>query len=362
MFDWRQLKRWDISEDKLPAGSVVRFREVSVWDRYRRHIIGITFFCFLEALLIVVLLIQRVRRSRAEQEISRSEAKFEAIFKNMPMPMLLLDQDRHVLEVNRAAREIVTLSTMGTKGIGFGNAFRCIYSLDDPGGCGFGPACHGCTVRRIVTDTFQTGRSYYQAEAKLTSLNIPQPQDNYLLVSTVLLDFARDCNVLLCLEDITKQRHAELETQNLRNELTHIARQTTLGELTASFAHEIKQPLTAILSNAQAAQRFLSGKPPDIKELQEILQDIVKDDKRASGIIQRLRTLAKKDKPVFASLDLNKTVGEVVSLVNTDLSFRRFQMATRLSDGLPLVRAGRDSTAAGGPQPYYERGRIHDGC
>ncbi len=338
MFDWRQLKRWGIREKKLPPGSIVRFKEFSFWEQYKWYILGLTTFCFVEFLLIVGLWIQRRRRSQAEQEVRESEAKFAAIFQNTPVPMFLLDENRRVREVNRAAQEAVALSTSEIKGLGIGNAFRCIHSLDNPNGCGFGTSCEDCSVRRIIYNTFQTGRSHHQVEVKLTSGDGPERYDNYILVSTTLPDFAQGRQVLLHIEDITERRYAELEAHRHRDELALMSRRATLGELTASIAHELKQPLTAILSNSQAALRFLSGDAPDLNEVHDILQDIVRDDKRAGEVLQRLHVPLRKSEPVFRPLDLNEIILEVIALLKHEMDLKGAPLAMALAEGLPPVR------------------------
>ena len=93
------------------------------------------------------------------------------------------------------------------------------------------------------------------------------------------------------------RKRSELEAQGLRNDLAHAGRVATVGELTASLAHELNQPLTAILSNAQAGQRVLDSVPVDLVEVGEILKDIVEDDKRAGEVIRRLRQLLAKGTP-----------------------------------------------------------------
>ena len=133
----------------------------------------------------------------------------------------------------------------------------------------------------------------------------------------------------------------ELEAQRLRRDLTHVGRVVTMGELTASMAHELNQPLTAILSNAQAAQRLLSGGHADEVELKEILSDIVEDDKRAGEIIRRLRSLLKKDEIQRAPLDVNEVIEEVARLVQSDALIRNVPIAVELSEGLPSVSADR---------------------
>jgi signal transduction histidine kinase/ABC-type uncharacterized transport system substrate-binding protein len=338
LFDWRQFKRFKIREERLPPGSIVRFKEFSIWEQYKWYILGLTIFCLVEFLLLVGLLIQRRRRSRAEQKMAESEAKFAAIYQNTPVPMFLLDESRRVRETNRAAQEAVTLLAPEIKGLGFGNAFRCIHSLDNPNGCGFGPSCEDCPVRRIILNTFQTGRSHHQVEVKLTSGAGLERNDNYFLLSTTLPDISQDRLVLLHIEDITNRRYAELEAQRHRDELAVMSRRATLGELIASIAHELKQPLAAILSNTQAALRFLSKDAPDLNEVHDILQDIVRDDKRASGVLQRLHVPLRKSEPVFRTLDLNEIILEVIALLKNEMDLKGVSLVMALAEGLPPVR------------------------
>jgi len=120
-------------------------------------------------------------------------------------------------------------------------------------------------------------------------------------------------------QDITEHRQAEEASRQLQEELKHVARVTTMGELTAALAHELNQPLMAIMSNAQAAQRFLARKNPDLDEIKEILSDIIKDDKRASEVIGKLRALLKKSDLDFKILNINDVIRDVISLVHSDM-------------------------------------------
>jgi signal transduction histidine kinase len=137
------------------------------------------------------------------------------------------------------------------------------------------------------------------------------------------------------------RKQGELEAQRLRQDLAHIGRVSAMGELAASLAHELNQPLTAILSNAQAAQRFLAAEVVDLEQMREILSDIVADDKRAGDVIRRLRVLFKKTDPEQASLNLNGVVGEVARLVRNDAVLRNVAMSLELAPGLPRVRGDR---------------------
>jgi C4-dicarboxylate-specific signal transduction histidine kinase len=141
--------------------------------------------------------------------------------------------------------------------------------------------------------------------------------------------------------DITERKQAELEIQQQRQLLTHLTRVATLGELSGALAHELSQPLTSILSNAQAAQRFLAREPADLAEVRDILNDIVDDDRRAGAVIRRWRTLLRKGETQLHPLDLNDVANEVLRLANTELIAHGVTVTTRLTQGLPPVRGDR---------------------
>jgi two-component system, LuxR family, sensor kinase FixL len=118
--------------------------------------------------------------------------------------------------------------------------------------------------------------------------------------------------------DITQEKEIALTVQRQRDELAHIARINTIGELAASLAHELNQPLTAILSNAQAAQRFLAADPTNLGEVRAILRDIVDDDNRAGEVIRRVRDLVRKGNFEIVPLDLETILRDVVLLIHSD--------------------------------------------
>jgi signal transduction histidine kinase len=137
------------------------------------------------------------------------------------------------------------------------------------------------------------------------------------------------------------RKQGELETQRLRQELTQIGRVSAMGELTASLAHELNQPLAAILHNAETAQGLLAADIVDLEALRDILSDIVADDQRAAAVIQRLRILIKKGDLEFAPLDVNEIVGEVAWLVKSDVLIRNVSMSLELAPDLPGVLGDR---------------------
>lgn len=138
--------------------------------------------------------------------------------------------------------------------------------------------------------------------------------------------------------DITLMRQRDLELKEQREELLHVTRVGKLAEFVSSLAHEISQPLTAILSYAQAAQRLLADREP---QMQEILQYIVNDNHRASEVIRRLRSLLKKSEPEFVPLDMNLLINETIALITTDVTVRNKVIKTELHPELPLIRGDR---------------------
>ena len=137
------------------------------------------------------------------------------------------------------------------------------------------------------------------------------------------------------------RKQGELEAQRLRQDLAHIGRVSAMGELTASLAHELSQPLTAILNNAEALQCLLAEGAVNLELVREALEDIVADDKRAGDVIRRLRVLLKKGDLEFAWLDANEVVSEVAWLVRSDAVGRNVGMRLELAPDLPNVRGDR---------------------
>jgi len=142
-------------------------------------------------------------------------------------------------------------------------------------------------------------------------------------------------------KQIRSEKQIQIRTKKIdeqREELLHVTRVGKLAEFVSSLAHEISQPLTAILSYAQAAQRMLAGRDP---KLREILQYIINDDQRAAEVIQRLRTLLKKSAPEMRPLDINALIDETIVIIATDATVRNVVLEIKPENDLPLIRGDR---------------------
>jgi PAS domain S-box-containing protein len=146
--------------------------------------------------------------------------------------------------------------------------------------------------------------------------------------------------ILVVARDLTENKRAQDEVARSRLELARISRLTMLGEITGSLAHELNQPLTAILSNARAAQVLLGSHPLD-GELNEILQEIAEASLRAGDVIRRVRTWIARDQLQPQQLDANDIVTDVERLLRSELIIRQVRLSLSLQPGLPLVSADR---------------------
>ncbi|HEX5399079.1 MAG TPA: ATP-binding protein [Verrucomicrobiae bacterium] len=141
--------------------------------------------------------------------------------------------------------------------------------------------------------------------------------------------------------DITERRRSELELQQLRGQLAHAGRVSVMGQLAAAMAHELNQPLGAILSNAEAAELFLDKTPPAFDELRAILDDIRKDDERAGEVIRRMRALMRRQEMEHQDLSINPLVEDVFRLIGADAALRRVTVILSLSPEMPPVNGDR---------------------
>src|SRR5580765_7498615 len=139
--------------------------------------------------------------------------------------------------------------------------------------------------------------------------------------------------------DVSAQKQSDLQLQIQREEMSHLNRVALMGEITASVAHELNQPLTAIANNASAARRFLERGNLDPVLLQQLLQDMVADSQRAGEVIRGIRSLVRKEPSVHTLLDLNSVITDTVRLVSSDVLNRESVVTTELDPHLPQVNA-----------------------
>jgi len=161
-----------------------------------------------------------------------------------------------------------------------------------------------------------------------------------VLVADTVEMAGEPCYIII-IRNVTDRKRAESMVQEQQRELAHLSKVAALGELSGALAHELNQPLAAILANARAAQRMLLANQPDMAEIRDILEDIALDDKRAGDVISRLRSLLKKGDLQARPVNLGEIVGEVLDLLHSDLIQRRVSVSTQLGPALPPILGDR---------------------
>jgi PAS domain S-box-containing protein len=157
------------------------------------------------------------------------------------------------------------------------------------------------------------------------------------VVARIATDEPGDLQFVGAVMDVTSAKQAQEQLHQAQAELAYITRMTTLGELAASIAHEVNQPLTAIVTSGDAGLRFLGRDPPRLDEVRDALIRMIGDGKRASGIIQRIRALTKRTETQSAPVDLNSVISESVALVQREVSSHRVALHIQLTPRLPSV-------------------------
>ena len=147
--------------------------------------------------------------------------------------------------------------------------------------------------------------------------------------------------VLISVTDISERKRMERDAAIQRDELAHLSRVALLAELSGSLAHELNQPLTSILSNAQAAIRFMAREPSDPLEVRQCLDNIIHSDKLAGEVIRRLRTLLRKEPADFQAIDVNDVIRDVLRIVHSDLLNKSVDVRLKLHDALPPTDGDR---------------------
>jgi two-component system sensor kinase FixL len=255
-------------------------------------------------------------------ERKQGEERFQVAVEASPTAMMMIDAGGHITLVNRQA-EIV-----------FG------YERGELLGLG---------VEHLVPMASAAGhrlvRERYQAAPSARMLGPGQElhamrRDGSEFPVEIMVTPIRVGEELLTLAsvtDVTERKRMEHESAVHRDELAHLSRVALLSELSGSLAHELNQPLTAILSNAQAALRFMAQSPPNLDEVKKILSLIVDSDKRAGEVIRRLGAMLRKEPANHQLLDLDEVIRDVLRIVRSDLLNRNTRTALDLDGHLPTV-------------------------
>ena len=373
MFDERQLRRWGLSSSRLPPDSIVRYREASLWALYGWNVVGAGALVVALALLSTGLLIERSGRRRAELSLGE-RLRFETLLAELAATFSRASGTEVDREIERALRRIADFLTVDWSSLReYSEDSQTARVTHGWMADGVDPLPVELGVSEVPWSASQLQRGEMIRFTRLEELperEAAVDRDTYrrlgiksqvaipLTVEGVVIGALTFSNVqaervwqdeflhrLPLLGEVfantLSRRRSEMEGQRLQQDLAHVGRVSTVGELTASLAHELNQPLTAILANAQAARRMLESDQADLTELRAIVGDIVDDDERASEVIRRLRGFLTKGTLERSSVDVGVLVGQVARLVAGDAILRNAEIQLELAPDVPPVYGDR---------------------
>lgn len=270
----------------------------------------------------VVLWRRRVERRRAERRLRASEAKYRDLYENAPdLCCSVLAATGRIIECNQ---ELIA---------------KTGYAREELIGRPVLELCHPDCVDAARQAFEHVGPNEHVRDLEVR-LRCKDGTTLWASVNVSAVQDERGTILHAIWRDITERKRAEEELRQKQRELTHVARLVTLGEMAASLAHELNQPLAAIVSNAQASQRMLDDGRTPLDEVREALGDIVHDSKRASEVIQRLRALLRKSDGELTPFDLNEAIEEIVRLLRAGV-LREAAIQLELRPDLPPVLGDR---------------------
>ncbi|MGB8437669.1 MAG: PAS domain S-box protein, partial [Burkholderiales bacterium] len=265
---------------------------------------------------------------QAEEELRASEVRFRTFVDHALDAFFLMDEDLKVVDVNRQACE--ALGRRREELIGM-HPRDFDARLDAPSIARL--AERASAGETITFETLHRRKDETLFPVEIRSGTFRQGGKLYYLA------LARDITERKLAEEAL--RHKDNALQMARTELARVSRLTTLGELTTSIAHEVSQPLGAMIANAAAGARWLAAEPPDMAEARSALDNIAADGRRAREVIARVRALAKRQAPRMELLDINRKILEVFALTEHELRSHDIVLQTQLGEALPRVAGDR---------------------
>lgn len=321
LVNWRAVKKWRIKENLIPAGAQVRFRPATLWQERRGTIMGIFALLALQSTLITGLLINRAKRERVETALAESIERMNLAAEAANVSMWVWDVSGDDLWMTEQGHALFGLNQDET--IDYATVFNQVHPEDRE-------------LRETAIKQALETQGHYEMEYRI------QASDGAVRwVSArgrcVGPPSGRGQKLLGVSMDVTSRKKSELEAAQQRVELGHLSRVALVGEMATSLAHELNQPLTAIVTNASAAQRFVARDDVDPTELREILSDIAADGLRAGDVIRGIKGMVRKVPGERQTIDVENMISEVLHLVRADALAHNCKLVTTFEPDLPPI-------------------------
>jgi signal transduction histidine kinase len=279
--------------------------------------------------LVAEVLASVLARKRTEDALRRSELMKSAILESLTSGVVVVGPGGEVLAYNDGWRRLADQAGCGDAAMN-GNLLEGCASAADGG------SRLAAEIAAGVSHVLSGSQPQFVFEHRVDNDSRPQ----WWSLLAVPLNSPK-AGAVITLTDITDLRRAEHEAQRTHLQLAHVSRVSMMGEMTASLAHQLNQPLAAIMTNAQAARRILDAPEPDFGEVRDILRDIVNDDRRASDVIKRLRDLLRKGQVEMTTINLTAVIRDVADLVSSETIIRNVTLVLQFDREPVFVRGDR---------------------
>lgn len=281
-----------------------------------------------EVIGITAIIEDITERRQAEHAVQQSQQLLESVLATLPVGVIVTNKEGDIILSNAASRAIWSqLIISGRERREKTRAFWHETGKQiEPAEWTSMRALNGQTILNDLVDIEIFNRERKTIRNSAAPIRNPDGQ----IAGAVIVN-----------EDVTEAEKSEEKLRQAQAELAHVARVTMMGELTASIAHEVNQPLAAVVTNANAAFRWLDAKPPNLEEAREAVQRIARDGTRASEVILRIRAILKKSEPSRTPVNLNELIEETLILTQPELKQKKISLQVELSPHLPPVQADR---------------------
>jgi len=324
--DWRQARRWGITEDQLPDDAIVRFKTPTFWETYGQVALIALAVMLLQTGLILALLYERRLQRRTAEALEASERRMVLAARTARLSNWIWNVASDTT-ANGAAMSAPSVPhaplSKEPAAVDFDQVLEIAHPADRD------------ALKRAVRNAVDND------EELNIEYRVVQPNQVRWFAARGRLEQGSPARLRGVAIDITQRKTAELQAEQDRTALGHMTRVSLLGQLSASIAHQLNQPLAAILSNAEAAQKMLRRDDLDLDELRAICNDIIAEDNRASQVIRRLGALYKLGERELRPVDVNELIRETLGLLHTDLVTRQVAVATHFASNLPPIEGER---------------------
>jgi PAS domain S-box-containing protein len=272
---------------------------------------------------VVAFVLDMSERKQAEKALRESEEQWKAVFENNPTMYFMVDTNGAIISVN----------PHGAEQLGFtvdelvGSPVRNIFHPDD----------REAIERNAAVCFKQPGQTIsWEARKIRKSGEVLWVRE----IARVIVIKDRPVALIVC-EDITERKRVSEALREMQTELAHANRVATIGQLTASIAHEVNQPIAGLLASGQAALRWLGSETPDLEKARRSIERVIRDARRAGDVIGRIRDLIKKAPPQNEFLAINDAIGEVIELTSGEAARNGVWVQMQLAPSLPPIRGDR---------------------